>query len=79
MTEQDKKQLDLEVDHIFDSGASPTRISEMVERFIDSRNLIKNHGVIGDVIDCDGCYKTGRSYLGSTCPKCNRPFRSVKP
>lgn len=27
---------------------------------------------------CDKCYDTGNFYLGTTCPKCNRPFRSVK-
>lgn len=27
---------------------------------------------------CDNCYDTGNFYLGTTCPKCNRPFRSVK-
>jgi hypothetical protein len=27
---------------------------------------------------CDKCYDTGNFYLGTTCPKCSRPFRSVK-
>ncbi len=27
---------------------------------------------------CDKCYDTGGFYLGTTCPKCNKPFRSVK-
>lgn len=26
---------------------------------------------------CDKCYDTGGFYLGTTCPKCNRPFRTV--
>jgi hypothetical protein len=27
---------------------------------------------------CDGCKDIAGFYLGTTCPKCNRPFRSVK-
>ena len=27
---------------------------------------------------CDKCYDTDGFYLGTTCPKCNKPFRSVK-
>ncbi len=49
MTEQDKKQLGLEIKHIFDSGANAVRVFETMVRFIDNRNLIKNHGGIGDV------------------------------
>ena len=49
--------------------------NEYVE-WIESK--LKNHGVIGDVIDCDNCFDVDGTYLGTTCPKCNRPFRSVK-
>ena len=27
---------------------------------------------------CDNCKPVLGFYLGTTCPKCNRPFRSVK-
>lgn len=27
---------------------------------------------------CDKCYDTDGFYLGTTCPKCKEPFRSVK-
>ena len=27
---------------------------------------------------CNKCYGTDGFYLGTTCPKCNKPFRSVK-
>ena len=27
---------------------------------------------------CDNCEPVSGFYLGTTCPKCNRPFRSVK-
>lgn len=40
MTEQDKEQLKLEIDHIFESGANEIRIIEMVTNFIDSRNAV---------------------------------------
>jgi hypothetical protein len=32
--------------------------------------------VIGSV--CDNCTPVTGFYLGITCPKCNRPFRSIK-
>ena len=51
MTGQDKEQLNLEISHIFDSGANHLRVFEMVERFIDSRNLIKNHSDLSNVRD----------------------------
>ena len=38
MTQQDKEQLKLEIDHIFESGANEIRIFEMVVNFIDSRS-----------------------------------------
>jgi hypothetical protein len=35
---------------------------------------------ISDVIEsvCDNCEPVSGFYLGTTCPKCNKPFRSVK-
>jgi len=35
---------------------------------------------ISDVIKsvCDNCEPVSGFYLGTTCPKCNRSFRSVK-
>jgi len=41
MTQRDKDQLELEVQHIFDSGANEMRIMEMVERFVDNRYISK--------------------------------------
>jgi hypothetical protein len=37
MTKEDKEQLNIEVSHIFESGANHLRIFEMVENFIDKR------------------------------------------
>ena len=43
MTEQDKEQLNIEISHIFESGANHLRIFEMVENFIDKRYKAINY------------------------------------
>jgi hypothetical protein len=43
MTEQDKEQLNIEISHIFESGANHLRIFEMVENFIDNRYKAINY------------------------------------
>lgn len=50
MTQQDKEQLKLEIDHIFESGANEIRIFEMVVNFIDSRNGVNKNFVLADVM-----------------------------
>jgi hypothetical protein len=37
MTKQDKEQLWIEIEHIFDSGANEMRVFNMVEAFIEKR------------------------------------------
>ena len=37
MTEQDEKQLWMEIEHIFDSGANELRVFNMVKGFIEKR------------------------------------------
>lgn len=37
---------------------------------------LRKHAVITSV--CDNCKDVTGFYLGTTCPKCNRPFRVVK-
>jgi hypothetical protein len=49
MTEQEKEQLKLEINHIFESGANEIRIFEMVVNFIDSRNGVNKNFVLADV------------------------------
>ena len=49
MTQQDKEQLKLEIDHIFESGANEIRIFEMVVNFIDSRNGVNKNFVLANV------------------------------
>lgn len=48
MTEQDKKHLKLEIDHIFESGANEIRFFEMVVNFIDSRSVVNKNFVLTD-------------------------------
>ena len=56
MTQQDKEQLKLEIDHIFESGANEIRIFEMVVNFIDSRNGVNKNFVLADVRrSCSNC------------------------
>ena len=59
MTEQDKEQLNLEISHIFESGANHLRIFEMVENFIDKRYKAINytHCCESDskLLTCDNC------------------------
>ncbi len=42
LTTKDTKELKLEIDHIFESGANEIRIFKMVKNFIDSRNAVNN-------------------------------------
>lgn len=42
MSSQDKDQLKLEIEHIFDSGANEIRVFEMVCSFIERRYAAKN-------------------------------------
>ena len=42
LTTKDTKELKLEIDHIFESGANEIRIFQMVKNFIDSRNAVNN-------------------------------------
>jgi hypothetical protein len=78
MTQQDKEQLKLEIDHIFESGANELRIYEMVVNFIDSRNGVNKNFVLADVISsgkfaCPKCHDRGWLYddlnnRAGTCP-----------
>ena len=60
MTQQDKKQLKLEIDHIFESGANEIRIFKMVVNFIDSRNGVNKNFVLADV--SSSFYSDGNNY-----------------
>ena len=43
MNKEDKEQLNIEISHIFESGANHLRIFEMVENFIDKRYKAINY------------------------------------
>jgi hypothetical protein len=66
MTQQDKEQLKLEIDHIFESGANEIRIFEMVVNFIESRNGINKlpiHDVIGSFWSDDAITRLKAEYF----------------
>ena len=71
MTEQDKQQLNLEISHIFESGANHERIFNMVEMFIDRRYQALTIPVVvvpkGTLCEC-GNIKPHRDQ--SHCQKC---------
>ena len=60
MTQQDKEQLKLEIDHIFESGANEIRIFGMVVNFIDRRNGVNKNFVLADVNS--SFYSDGNNY-----------------
>jgi hypothetical protein len=43
MTEQESKDLKMEIQHIFDSGANEMRIFNMIEMFLDRRDEAINY------------------------------------
>ena len=43
MTEQESKDLKMEIQHIFDSGANEMRIFNMIEMFLDRRDKAINY------------------------------------
>lgn len=76
MTQQDKEQLKLEIDHIFESGANEIRIFEMVVNFIDSRNGVNKNFVLADVSGQSeqlcGFFEPDNSTSSATKCKCGR-------
>lgn len=55
--------------------------SKMQDKYIDYlEKKLKNNVVLDDVMVCDNCKPLDRRthFLGMNCPKCNRPFRSVR-
>ncbi len=64
-------------DEIFDIVTDLIRADISKEQAIDK--LLSLHSVSNTEGElCDKCYCTDGFYLGTTCPKCNSPFRSVK-
>ena len=47
-----------------------------VDHYEGRKPALSMSGVTESV--CDNCEPISGFYLGMTCPKCNRPFRSVK-
>ena len=72
MTEQDKQQLNLEISHIFESGANHERIFNMVEMFIDRRYqaLTIPVVIVSDFCECDGVQDLHA--MTGECRKCGK-------
>ena len=80
MTQQDKEQLKLEIEHIFESGANEIRIFEMVVNFIDSRNVVNKNFVLADVsgsLGFDEGYEKG--WTDATSQAINEIQKNYKP
>ena len=56
MTEQESKDLKMEIQHIFDSGANEMRIFNMIEMFLDRRDKAINYTRCSSDVVC-GCYR----------------------
>lgn len=74
MTKEDKEQLNIEISHIFESGANHLRIFEMVENFIDKRYKAINYTHY-----CEGlCDEERCSYTlnndSKMCDDCGKVF-----
>jgi len=79
MTQQDKEQLKLEIDHIFESGANEIRIYEMVVNFIDSRNGVKlfcQPHVMRSVC-CDAELIKFKTYGYDECVECGKTYKQT--
>ena len=74
MTEQDEKQLWMEIEHIFDSGANELRVFNMVKAFIEKRyQALHIAPVISSVCDIHKgtrCENSFPSYTDGKCREC---------
>ena len=85
MTQQNKDQLKLEIDHIFESGANEIRIFNMVVDFIDKRFQTDNTPKLKDGNECIGmavmCIKESEGFTKGKWYMCvgnyNRPWAFI--
>ena len=74
MTDKDKKQLEYELRHIFESGANELRVYEMVVNFIQSRELVNKTNDIHSVSESDIIHECNKCMFDKKlgfCPKCD--------
>lgn len=70
MTREDKKQLEIEIKHIFESGVNELRIYNMVVDFIEKRYE-------SDVISSDClCYRDDEGMI-VLCDKCLKELTGI--
>ena len=70
MTEQDEKQLLMEIEHIFDSGANELRVFNMVKAFIEKRYQALHISPVSN-LPC-GSFDPDNSTSSATKCKCGR-------
>ena len=70
MTEQDEKQLWMEIEHIFDSGANELRVFNMVKAFIEKRYQALHIAPVSNLL-C-GSFDPDNSTSSATKCKCGR-------
>ena len=61
MTDQEKTDLKVEIQHIFDSGANEMRIFNMIEMFLDRRDKAINYTRCCEALTCVKC--NGYGYI----------------
>lgn len=74
MTDKDKKQLEYELRHIFESGANELRVYEMVVNFIESRELVNKTNDIHNVVGSNICKSCGIDLSKEECINCQMGF-----
>ena len=55
---------------------TPISVLKYITVLEEQAEQLRKHAVITSV--CDNCKDVTGFYLGTTCPKCNKPFRVVK-
>lgn len=55
MREQDEEQLQIEINHIFESGANEIRVFEMVKKFIEMRFPLYRDTEANGIVFCGKC------------------------
>jgi hypothetical protein len=76
MIEQDEKQLWMEIEHIFDSGANELRVFNMVKSFIEKRYQALHIAPVSGLL-CGTC--TDFKIVGKmfVCKKCGKEQKSI--
>lgn len=74
------KEIKIELEKNYGWNFSSEENMEMYyDLFLDVQKVVlRLHNVVGQSEQCCEPLPKDSFYLGTTCPKCNKPFRSVK-